>query len=114
MKNTNPDTWRIPADWDEKYERKVSLELQALQEFSRVALKISSDVSVQLDSFEPGYLKVDLFHKQVHLAGVYANIESAGVVYSLYAPIKHEEEEEYHFRTVAEGVRILTDVLFCS
>jgi len=111
MKNTNPDIWQIPPDWHQDFEPEASLELQAFQEFAQAALKISSDMSAQLDPFAPGYWKVDLFHKQVHLAEVYANIEASGFVFSLYTSIEDESEEEYHFRTVAEGVSILKNVL---
>ncbi|HCO27704.1 MAG: hypothetical protein CME31_25065 [Gimesia sp.] len=107
MKNANPETWQIPPEWHQNYEPEISQELQALREFAQAALKISSDMSAQLDPFEPGYLKVDLFHKQVHLAEVYTNIEATGLVYTLYAPIEDAREEEFHFRTVDEGVDIL-------
>ncbi|WP_417384818.1 hypothetical protein [Gimesia sp.] len=107
MKQTNPDTWQIPPDWHQNFEPQASLELQALRKLSQAVLDLSSDFSVELDLFEPGYLKVDVFHKQTRLAEVYANNAAAGLVYSLYAPIKSVREEEYHFRTVDEGVDIL-------
>ncbi|HAH48415.1 hypothetical protein [Gimesia sp.] len=114
MKNTNPDTWQIPPDWHQDFEPEVSLELQTLREFAQAALKISSDMSAHLSPFEPGYLKVDLFHKQARLAEVYAKVEESGFVFSLYISIEDESEEEYHFRTVAEGVSILKNVLSSS
>jgi len=107
MKNANPETWQIPPEWHQDFEPEISQELQALREFAQAALKISSDMSAQLDPFEPGYLKVDLFHKQVHLAEVYTNIEASDLVFSLFTSIQPEREEEFHFRTVDEGVDIL-------
>lgn len=107
MKNTNPDTWHIPPSWHQDIELQASLELQALRKISQTVLDLSSDFSVELDLIEPGYLKVNVFHKQTRLAEVYANIEATGLVYTLYAPIEDAREEEFHFRTVDEGVDIL-------
>jgi len=67
------------------------------------------DYSVQLDVFEEGYMKVDLFLAAAKIGELYVFDDMKGEParrYALYL-LFGNDEEEYYFDEVAEGLRYM-------
>ncbi|QDT44762.1 hypothetical protein Pan241w_48780 [Gimesia alba] len=111
MTFSDPKTWCVPNDWHADWQQNAVSELEALKSFSIAILKQWPELVCELDLIEEGYLKVDLSRNDLKLAEIYANVEKMGVVFSLYIPIDQPNEQEHHFRVVAEGIELLQEIV---
>ncbi|MDF1743704.1 MAG: hypothetical protein P1V19_08410 [Gimesia sp.] len=102
-----PNSWRIPLNWHEDFKQIAETELDAIKAFSLVALESCPTLSFELDLFEEGYLKVNFFHSENRLGAIYANDTQSGIEFSLYISVEQADEEEHHFLTIDEGLKIL-------
>jgi hypothetical protein len=102
MNSSNPETWSLPAGWAPLREGKW--EFEQLRRFAVAVLAHDPTFEVQLDAFEDGYLKVDIYLRGTKIGEVFVNRDAGaqeGAAYRLF--VGHDGHEQ-NVQSVEEAV----------
>ena len=106
MHNSDPNNWTAPNWHPDSGDPEE--ELRMLREFCLRLLRQRPDYSVQLDVFEEGYMKVDLFRGTAKVGELYIVDGPKGGTrrFGLFL-FSGNDEEEYYFNEIDEGLRYM-------
>ena len=102
MNTGNPETWSLPAGWAPLGEGKW--EFEQLRRFAVAVLARDPTFEVQLDAFEDGYLKVDIFLGGRKIGEVFVNREAGAQESAAYRLFVGHDGHEQNVHSVEEAV----------
>ena len=101
----DPQTWEPPR-WHEDFGNAQG-EFLMLRSFSLALIKSGKGYDVELDCFEEGYMKVDIFKGHNAFGELYVVERENRLEYALFTNIGKEDEDEIYFSSVEDGLSLL-------
>ena len=103
MTSSDPRQWKYP-DWHIEWDGKFTID--GLREIA-AAIVATTDLRVQLDLFDVGYARVNVFREGMKIGEIHVNRtnEPSGRIYAIYYG---EDDEEVHSTEIEVVVRLLT------
>ena len=102
MSSDNPETWSLPPRWAPLEEGKW--EFEQLRRFAIGLLARDPTYRVQLDAFEDGYLKVDVYRRDAKVGEVFVNREAGEKECAVYRLFVGHDGHEQDVRSVDEAI----------
>ena len=107
--NTDPNTWNVPIWHPDCGDPKTEFEM--LRSFSNALLGESDEYVVELDCFEDGYMKVDIYKDKRKFAELHiVDSKESEKKYGLFMPFDEDDEDEFYFTNIDEGIKSIFDV----
>ncbi len=99
----DPGQWKYP-DWQIEWDAKFTID--GLREIASAIIN-ATDLRVELDLFDEGYARVNVFRGDMKIGEVYVNrtIEPSGRIYAIYYG---EDDDEFHSAEIDVVVKLLT------
>lgn len=97
-----PNEWKIPV-WHKDF-GDPRIELNLLKQFCNKLLQSNNSYSIELDCFEEGYMKVDIYKKSIKYGEVYITELNGKKQYGLFIT-KNNDEEEIYFSDITDGLK---------
>jgi hypothetical protein len=102
MNSNSPKGWAVPAGWAPL--REGEWELEQLRSFAIALLARDPEYIVQLDAFEDGYLKVDVFVRGAKVGEVFVNRDAADRGIAVYRLFVGHDGHEQNVHSVEEAI----------
>jgi hypothetical protein len=102
MKSSNPETWSLPSGWAPL--REGHWEFEQLRRFAVAVLARDPTFELQLDAFEDGYLKVDIFRRGTKIGEAFVNRSADAQECASYRLFVGHDGHEQNVNSVEEAV----------
>lgn len=102
MTSTDPTKWKYPdwhSDWDGEFT------IDGLREIASMIVA-TTDLRAQLDLFDVGYAKVDVFREALKIGEIYVNRHN-GPTNRIYSVYYGEDDKEVHTHEIESVIRLL-------
>ncbi len=109
MTTTNPSEWQIPTwhpDWGNP-----AIEVGMLREFCVKAIEQFPNLSMELSTFEEGYLNVDVSRDGQKVAEIYIVSGNENRSFAIFGFDGEKEADEQYFSEYAQGLMMLEEML---
>jgi hypothetical protein len=107
MNTSKPETWSLPVGWAPLQEGKW--EFEQLQRFAVAVVARDPNFEVQLDAFEDGYLKVDIFLRGTKIGEAFVNREVGAQESAAFRLFVGHDGDEQNVHSVAEAVECVVE-----
>ena len=101
--NSNPSEWTAPK-WHSDF-GDASEELEMLKKFCILLIRRKPEYNTELDCFEEGYMKVNIYKKKNKYAELYITNKNNNKRYGLFLAIDTIDEDEIYFSDLDEGLK---------